>query len=141
MPIRPDQKKRYPRDWNHISRRIRMERARNRCEQCGVPNAALVARGNGMYMLEDGKTHDEVTGQYVGMTRGSEMEEALGEYRWTRVVLTVGHIDHTPENCDDANLRAWCQRCHLAHDKDHHQANARETRMSRKAAGKLPGFE
>src|SRR5262245_5130063 len=29
------------------------------------------------------------------------------------VVLTIGHLDHTPEHCGDENLRAWCQRCHL----------------------------
>jgi hypothetical protein len=34
----------------------------------------------------------------------------------SRVVLTVAHLDHQPENCDPANLRAWCQRCHNAYD-------------------------
>jgi len=38
----------------------------------------------------------------------------------SRVVLTVAHLDHTPENCEPANLRAWCQRCHLAYDREHH---------------------
>lgn len=32
------------------------------------------------------------------------------------VVLTVAHLDHRPENCDPANLRAWCQRCHNTYD-------------------------
>jgi len=32
------------------------------------------------------------------------------------VVLTVAHLDHTPEHCDDANLKAWCQRCHNTYD-------------------------
>lgn len=36
------------------------------------------------------------------------------------VVLTTAHLDHTPENCDLANLRHWCQRCHLTYDVDHH---------------------
>lgn len=55
----------------------------------------------------------------------------------SRVVLTTAHIDHQPENCDPANLRAWCQRCHLAYDADHHRANAAATRKSRLAAGDL----
>jgi len=38
----------------------------------------------------------------------------------SRVVLTVAHLDHTPMNGDPANLRAWCQRCHLAYDAKHH---------------------
>jgi 5-methylcytosine-specific restriction endonuclease McrA len=47
------------------------------------------------------------------------------------VVLTVGHIDHDPANCAPANLRAWCQRCHLTYDAKHHAANARRTRADR----------
>lgn len=38
------------------------------------------------------------------------------------VVLTVAHLDHTPENCADDNLEAMCQRCHLRYDRHHHQA-------------------
>jgi len=34
----------------------------------------------------------------------------------SRVVLTIAHLDHTPENCEPANLRAWCQRCHGTYD-------------------------
>lgn len=38
----------------------------------------------------------------------------------SRVVLTVAHLDHDPTNCDDKNLKAGCQRCHLAYDKEQH---------------------
>ncbi len=37
MPIRPEMRALYPRDWPAISRRIR-ERAGNRCEECGAEN-------------------------------------------------------------------------------------------------------
>ncbi len=46
----------------------------------------------------------------------------------SKVVLTVGHLDHTPENCDPDNLRAWCQRCHLTYDAKHHAQTAYYTR-------------
>lgn len=36
------------------------------------------------------------------------------------VVLTVGHLDHNPANCDPKNLKAWCQRCHLTYDAELH---------------------
>ncbi len=39
------------------------------------------------------------------------------------VVLTVAHIDHDKTNNDPVNLGAWCQRCHLKHDLQHHIAN------------------
>lgn len=38
MPIRPENKARYPKDWPAISRRIRFDRARGRCEDCGAEN-------------------------------------------------------------------------------------------------------
>lgn len=45
-----------------------------------------------------------------------------------KVVLTVGHLDHQPENCERANLRAWCQRCHNTYDADHR----RQTKIARR---------
>lgn len=38
------------------------------------------------------------------------------------VVLTVAHLDHTPENVAPWNLRAWCQRCHNTYDLPHRRA-------------------
>lgn len=51
-----------------------------------------------------------------------------------KIVLTVAHLNHTPEDCRDENLKAMCQRCHLRYDHDHHQRNAYETRRKGKAA-------
>jgi hypothetical protein len=106
MPIRPENRHRYPPDWPSISERIRNERALGRCEcegECG--------RG----------THD-------GRCPNRNGYPAYGT--GSRVVLTVAHLDHTPENCDDDNLRAMCQGCHLHYDRDHHA----ETRAATKAA-------
>lgn len=57
----------------------------------------------------------------------------------SKVVLTVGHLDHTPEHCDPENLKAWCQRCHLNYDKEHHAETAYETRREGKAVRDLFG--
>lgn len=85
MPIRPENKARYPKDWSVISVRIR-ERAGWRCEGSpAYPNCRAV----------NGELHPETS---------------------SRVVLTVAHLDHTPENCADENLKAWCQRCHNTYD-------------------------
>jgi hypothetical protein len=56
--------------------------------------------------------------------------------KWAKgkVVLTVAHLNHTPEDCRDENLKAMCQRCHLRYDHDHHQRNAYATRRKGKAA-------
>ena len=54
----------------------------------------------------------------------------------SRVVLTVGHLDHNPANVKRANLKAWCQRCHVTYDAAQH-ALAAMTRKQRqlRAAG------
>lgn len=38
MPIRPEMRSRYPRDWKARSRFVRFVRARGRCEWCGAAN-------------------------------------------------------------------------------------------------------
>lgn len=108
MPIRAEERSRYPKDWPAVSARIR-ERAGNRCE--GSP-AYPDCRA------ENGAPHP-----------------ATG----SRVVLTVAHLDHTPENVSDANLKAMCQRCHLTYDAKHHAANAARTRRAKLASGDLFG--
>jgi len=45
-----------------------------------------------------------------------------------RVILTVAHLDHNPQNNGSVNLRAMCQRCHLTYDAAHHARNAARTR-------------
>lgn len=38
MPIKPENKARYPKNWKQISEDIRFNRAKNKCEQCGAEN-------------------------------------------------------------------------------------------------------
>lgn len=103
-PIRPEMRDRYPDNWDEVSIFIRFTRARGRCEclgECG--------RG----------THEGRCPNVHGMP-------AYGT--GSTVVLTTAHRDHTPENCDPANLAAFCQACHLNYDRDLHA----QTRASRK---------
>lgn len=114
MPIRPENRLRYPADWPAISWTIRWIRALGRCEcrgECDVDHLRRCEALNGQPHPLTGST----------------------------VVLTVAHLDHTPENCDPANLRAMCQGCHLRYDRQHHAETARATRArALVAAGVLP---
>lgn len=48
------------------------------------------------------------------------------------VVLTVAHVhDSAPENVAPTNLAALCQRCHLNHDRKHHQVVQAANRRAR----------
>lgn len=136
MPIKPENRARYPKNWKEIRQRI-LARAGNECEKCKAPNGQWIMRGAGKdagtYMLWDGQVFSESTGERLGMARGSEYEVLRGVV----IVLTIAHLDHTPENCGDYNLCAWCQKCHLAYDQEHHQANARATRRAKLAIGDL----
>ena len=133
MPIKPENKARYPHNWREI-RNLVLARAAYKCERCGAPNHEVIARGDdGTYMLAGGEVYDADTGEYRGMARGSEYPVV----RMTRVVLTIAHLDHTPENCSLDNLRAWCQRCHLNYDADQHRMNSQITRRSRSGTGEM----
>ena len=112
MPIRAENCGRYPKNWPEISHRIRFVRAGGRCEcrgECGMPgHLEAIVNGHG--------------------DRCMNRHGHLSVYSGKVVVLTTAHRDHTPENCDDANLFAGCQGCHLWYDRDHHAETARRTR-------------
>jgi len=113
MPIRPENRRTYPKDWPQISRRIRRERAGGQCECDGRCRTGHVDRCT---------------------ARHSEPHPVTGSL----VVLTTAHLDHQPERCVDGNLMAMCQRCHLAYDAEHHRQTAAATRRAAlESAGQL----
>ena len=65
--------------------------------------------------------------------------DILGLARRTRVVLAAAHRDHDTSNNADANLAAFCQRCHMIHDRPEHQRRRWRTLFRRKALGDLFG--
>ena len=136
MPIKPENKRRYPDNWNQIRGAI-LQRAGHKCEKCKAPNRTRIARGagkdEGTYMLDTAEVFCAETGLHLGWCRHSEYELL----RMTDVVLTIAHLDHVPENCDPSNLQALCQRCHLQYDAEHHKASAQKTRRQRNGQGDL----
>lgn len=136
MPIREENRHRYPADWKSISAKVR-EEAGQKCEKCGAPNGEVVARGagihDGTYMLMGGEVFDAETGEYLGMARGSEYNCR----RMVKIVLTVAHLDHQPENCDRSNLRAWCQRCHNAYDAPMRRSGIKDRAKAKRAISDL----
>ncbi len=139
MPILPENKKRYPKNWNLISQFIRRIRARNKCEWCGVRNYSVGYRDkNGIFHGVSGNLYLDMIGQ--GLTEHGnpvtykEARELCDEYNENRVdepktiviVLTVAHVyDHRPENASFLNLAALCQKCHNDHDAKMRVRNAK----------------
>lgn len=42
--------------------------------------------------------------------------------------LTVAHLNHTPEDCREENLKAMCAGCHLRYDAKHHAETRKHKR-------------
>ena len=132
MPIKPENKARYPKDWKAIRERI-LEHGGYACEQCGALNHAIgYRRPDGIFMMTS-------FNEKLAMIWPSR-HSLVPKPEWAKeieIVLTIAHLDHTPENCAPENLRALCQKCHLAYDHEHHQRNSYQTRRKGKAAKEL----
>jgi hypothetical protein len=63
--------------------------------------------------------------------------QEVARIRWTRVILAAAHLDHDPGNNRPRNLKSFCQRCHLIHDRPHHLTQRRITYLLRRALGDL----
>lgn len=124
----------YPKTWKTEIRPRILARARHRCERCGAENHSvimrnqnnkdeyLVLRSDGCYYTPEGIC-----------IRLSELPEGYFDASYIKVVLTIAHIhDHDPMACDDDNLLALCQKCHLALDHPRHVQKAKETRIKKK---------
>lgn len=106
MPVRPERKALYPKDWKTISLAIR-ERSGGRCEcegECG---------------LHRNRRCCELNGEAATYARG-------------KIVLTVAHLNHIESDCDPSNLKAMCQRCHLRYDAPRKAREGKERRHAAK---------
>jgi hypothetical protein len=101
----------YPPNWKEIRKRILL-RADNKCEFCGVTNYAFVWR--------------DKMGKWQLMPEGHEADAmALDGFKFTKIVLTIAHLDHDKLNhsVQDDRLAALCQKCHLGYDLPRHIEN------------------
>lgn len=133
MPI--DYSEYHPK-WSLISRLIRIYRAKNHCEWCGIKNAALIKRLKHGKYREACQTDLDMIYNRIKYSHSS-ITESLKYHGFTRIVLTVAHIDHDKTNNDFKNLAALCQRCHLNHDLKHHISNRKYGRNWKKYQLKL----
>jgi hypothetical protein len=136
MPIKPENRKRYPANWDVIREQI-LARACHRCECCGAPQYAVGQWVDDRFLLAAGDGRAERLQYALVHSAARELSDDLNvthapTVRYIVIVLTIAHLDHTLENCDPINLRALCQRCHLRYDAQHHATNARTTRRAKK---------
>jgi len=123
MPIRPENRARYPKNWRtEIVPRIRA-RSGNRCEctgQCGVDHVDYTANI---------KTRPIRCDKWNGMP--------IDDIDGPKIVLTVMHLNHTPEDCRDENLLHACQGCHNRYDAPMRRAGIQARARLKRASGDL----
>ncbi len=118
MPIRPENKARYPKNWKEIRERIKA-RAGNKCEICGVENRIFGFRNkNGTFVALPNQEYLLAAENFI-MLEGTKIIE---------IVCTVMHLDHTPEHNEDSNLKFGCQKCHNNYDAPFRAANRKKNR-------------
>lgn len=121
----PTDMSKYPKDWKEIRNRILLRaggseddpRVGARCEWCGVQN----------YTVTNGFIYD-LQSSYRDARKIADVNS--GERKV--IVLTIAHIhDMNPQNVDESNLEALCQKCHNAHDVEYRKRNRAITRRAR----------
>lgn len=132
MPIRPENKARYPRDWKSVVVPRIAKRSGNRCEctgQCGMRHSDFI-------MVTGNVGEDRVVTiepDRCGKWNGMPIDDIDGPC----IVLTVMHLNHKPEDCRDENLLHGCQGCHNRYDAPHRRAGIKQRARAARAAGDL----
>lgn len=124
MPISKENKSKYPNNWKQISLDIRTK-ADNKCQFCGIENHSIGYR--------------DKDGSFIELQPSHQVDIDIEEnnLKLIKIVLTVAHLDHNPENNQLENLKALCQKCHLNYDKFHHL----ESRQKNKYQNQVSIFE
>lgn len=120
MPIRPEMKDRYPKDWKLRSKFVRFVRGKGLCENCGAPHGLIVIRTG-----EGTEWRHTNMADLCALQAGEDVPGAV------KIILTTAHVyDHRPEAASLLNLAGWCQLCHNRHDNKMRREN-RKARMNR----------
>lgn len=133
MPIKEENKHLYPSNWNYIRADI-LQRAKNKCEICQVDNGKYILRGERhgteVFQDDDGAIWRTDNGNRYGDDYVGEVTSDPNK-QFVKIVLTIAHLDHNPQNNCYSNLQALCQLHHLRHDIDHHRQSRRKTKLKR----------
>jgi hypothetical protein len=116
MPIKPENKDKYPANWKEIRERIK-NRASNSCEWCRVKNYAVGYRDDKGYFHEINLP--QLSHKKARKICDIKNKTEYYDIKWIVIVCTVAHLDHNPENNNDNNLAFLCQRCHNRYDREH----------------------
>ena len=108
----------YHPKWTLIRRMI-LRRSGNVCAGCGVRNHTVIERfANGTFRYATGCELLAVSVLRWG--HGWKYWRSMRYHRLTPIHCAVAHLDRNRANNRFANLRCYCQRCHLIYDLTQH---------------------
>ena len=120
------------------------------CEWCGRPNGVVTAPTPAGWVMdavvgcsECGwmcETDIWVEPDEFPMADELDPSKSSRDYRHTRCVLTIAHLDQDPRIADPDRLRALCQRCHLKYDNQPEQ-RAKRRRIYAELRGQMTLLE
>lgn len=106
----------YPENWLTEIRPTILTRDNNQCKHCDVKNHAIIKRhdfGGYRYLFSGEYSHISEL-----VRRGYNRTQAIKKLGFTKIVLTIAHLNQDITDNSDLNLAALCQRCHLKHDRE-----------------------
>lgn len=130
MPIRDENKGRYPANWkSEIRPRILARATREgedtpRCEECGVVDRDI------------GYRDSDNDGEFVSAMWLEKGDDFYGD-KVIQIILTIAHLSDEIEDCSDENLKALCQRCHNRLDAPKRAAGIKARNKAKLASGDL----
>jgi len=132
----------YPENWKSEIRPAILQRAKNKCEFCGIPNSirafrGTIADGTEVYQTADADLFNADNSELIGRNTFDIEITPTGKDTAIKIVLTIAHLDHDKKNSDHGNLKALCQRCHNRYDRSYRTANAKAKNESKKGLVKL----
>jgi len=110
----------YPPNWKTEIVPAILARAGDRCEFCGLKNGSYV--WSFKVDLQENSTGKKYTTTLWSLDkRQYNMFKSARGLKRVKVILTVAHLDHDPENWEVTvdRLKALCQRCHFQYDREH----------------------
>lgn len=108
-------KEKYPVNWLTTIRPAALRDAGYKCVKCRIPDRAYGYR--------------EPDGSFVECDSFMVHWAIANKKKLFKIILTISHTNHDTLDNRLSNLKALCQRCHLAHDKAYHKImrNAKAT--------------
>lgn len=145
MPIRAENRDRYPKNWKTVIVPGIRTRSGDRCEclgECGTQHGpdkdGRCLRRNGEIGYHRGPEDFVILARSLAVADLAIDTAALVDgHKVIQIVLTVGHLNHTPEDCTPKNLKHWCQGCHNRYDAPMRRAGIQARARAQRASGDL----